>query len=419
MQLALRPCVTAGVALVGASVIAVTPVAPPAPALQTHAVQLSAAVQDPISQWVGIANRTFTQSGAIVQTILENPAPILQQIAVNQLGYAQQVGAGLQTVANIVSAKLDPNNPYGIVQTLITAGNLLQQGDAAAASSAIWQNLFQSTLFSLFPVMGLTQIPGNIAQNFANAVKAVGGLALPLGVSVFGMLHAPFVAFEETATAFSAALASQDTAGAALALASFPGKVFDYTVNGIPFNGVGYQGLIGAGGLIPNLVAAGETIAKAIAPKAAEAVSTDLTAEAGSASKTASAVTTSPETVPTDTTQAVESVLTNLDNSPVPAAQSAEQQDAPEALNDNPTGATKPVVRKSLVAAPGTSGATTATDKPAEKVVSDVRDGISATAKKIGEGVKKAFAKPEKATASGSTGAGKHRAGSGNSRDSK
>lgn len=419
MQLALRPYVTAGVALVGASVIAVTPVAPPAPALQTHAVQLSAAVQDPISQWVGIADRTFTQSGAIVQTILENPAPILQQIAVNQLGYAQQVGTTLQTVANSFSTLFDPSFPFGITQTLINAANLLQQGDAAGASQLIWNVLFQGSLYRLFPLATLTQIPAKMAQNFASAVTAVAGMPLTFGVSVFTMLHAPFLAFEEAATDFSAALANQDTTGAALALASFPGKVFDYAVNGIPFNGVHYQGLIGAGGLIPNLVAAGETIAKAIAPKAAEAVSTDLTAEAGSASKTASAATASPETVPTDATQAVESVLTNPDNSPVPAAQSAEQQDAPEALNDNPTGATKPVVRKSLVAAPGTSGATTATDRPAEKVVSDVRDGISATAKRIGEGVKKAFAKPEKATASGSTGAGKHRAGSGNSGDSK
>jgi hypothetical protein len=43
MELALRPCVTAGVALAGAALIAVTPVArPPLPDVQVPAVQLTA-----------------------------------------------------------------------------------------------------------------------------------------------------------------------------------------------------------------------------------------------------------------------------------------------------------------------------------------------------------------------------------------
>ncbi|WP_131809797.1 hypothetical protein [Mycolicibacterium fortuitum] len=420
MNLALRPYVTAGVALVGAGVIAATPVASPTPALQTHAVQLSAAVQDPVSQWVGIANRTFTQSGAIVQSILENPAPILQQIAVNQLGYAQQIGAGLQTLANLVSAKLDPNNPYGIVQTLISAGKLIEQGDAAAASQIIWQQMFQSTLFSLFPLAGLTQIPAKMAQNFANAVTAVAGMPLTFGVSAFGMLHAPFVAFEETATDLSAALANQDTAGAALALASFPGRVIDYTINGIPFNGVGYQGLIGAGGLIPNLVAAGETIAKAIAPQPAEE---DLATQATSADKTAYAVEANRTTDPTGATQEVDSASVNADTSPNSAPPSAEQQDTPETVSDTSTGASKPVVRKNVVATPGT---TTTTKQPAVKAAAEIRAGISATVNKLGEGVKKAFNKPDKTakpdnvkSSEGNNSAGKHRAGSGKSGDAK
>ncbi|HYB35763.1 MAG TPA: hypothetical protein VEF72_08300, partial [Mycobacterium sp.] len=43
MQLALRPVISAGVALTAASMIAVTPVAPPLPDIQVPAVQLTAA----------------------------------------------------------------------------------------------------------------------------------------------------------------------------------------------------------------------------------------------------------------------------------------------------------------------------------------------------------------------------------------
>ncbi|MDH6198512.1 hypothetical protein M2272_005171 [Mycobacterium frederiksbergense] len=411
MSLALRPYVTAGVALVGASVIAVTPVAAPPPAIQTHAVQLSAAVEDPVSQWVGIVNRTFNESGAIVQTVLNNPAPILQQIITNQIGYIETAAKTLQTVADSYRTMFDPSFPFSIPNTLINAVNLVLSGDAAAASQIIWGNIFQGALFRAFPLMALTQIPTKMAQNFANVVATVGTISMSLGMSAFQILRAPFQAFEDTANDFSEALANQDTAGAALALASFPGRVVDMTVNGLPFGGVRYGGLVGVGGLIPNLVAVPETIAKAIAPKPPE---TPETPEAVSADRTAGSA---------DATRAIESLpTTNTDDSAAPEVTNT----ASAPIRPATTERAQLTVRDSAIVAPGKTGTTTAPNRAAAKAVSDAGDHVSATVNKIGEGLKKALTKPAKPAQAdtaksdaGDSGSAKHRAGSGSSGDSK
>ncbi len=77
-----------------------------------------------------------------------------------------------------------------------------------------------------------------------------------------------------------------------------------------------------------------------------------------------------------------------------------------------------PLVRESLVSVPGQTGVLGTTHKPDANAASAVGDRISATAKKIGDSVKKTLTKPEKKSAAASTGADKG-TGSGNSGDSK
>ncbi len=96
MQSAMRPpYVTAGVALVGASVIAVTPIAAHPPNLpQTHMpqVQLTASsIDNPINVFKPVLEDAGSWLNQTVHTVLADPLPILRQIVNNQLYTARQV----------------------------------------------------------------------------------------------------------------------------------------------------------------------------------------------------------------------------------------------------------------------------------------------------------------------------------------
>lgn len=84
---------TAGVALVGASIITVVPVAAPVPdeaRATSPAVQLSAAV-DPLTPWLAVFDDSEVNLTNLVHSWLEAPAPVLQQVIANQLGYLQEL----------------------------------------------------------------------------------------------------------------------------------------------------------------------------------------------------------------------------------------------------------------------------------------------------------------------------------------
>lgn len=90
MHTSVRPFATAGVALVGASAIAISPlVATPAlpdVRVANPAVQLSAAV-DPIEAWLQVFDTSKANFADLANTWLQAPAPVVQQVLANQLGY--------------------------------------------------------------------------------------------------------------------------------------------------------------------------------------------------------------------------------------------------------------------------------------------------------------------------------------------
>ncbi|BBY85732.1 outer membrane porin GjpA [Mycolicibacterium tokaiense] len=92
MHAAARSSLAAGVALVSAGAIAVSPVHPPV--LRGEAVspsvQLSAAI-DPITPWLETFNDAEINFANLAAAWLEAPAPVLQQIIANQIGYLSQL----------------------------------------------------------------------------------------------------------------------------------------------------------------------------------------------------------------------------------------------------------------------------------------------------------------------------------------
>ncbi len=108
MQSALRPYATAGVALVGASVIAISPVIATPTAIEQvreDAVELSASV-DPIAVFRQLIQTTITEAQTTGQAIINNPAPILPQLIRNQLGQALNLPENLVSQLDVI-----PNLP--------------------------------------------------------------------------------------------------------------------------------------------------------------------------------------------------------------------------------------------------------------------------------------------------------------------
>ncbi|BBZ63863.1 outer membrane porin GjpA [Mycolicibacterium monacense] len=92
MELRLRPYATAGVALVGASAIAMAPLAPPLPDVKiaSPSVNLSADI-DPFTPWVNVFENAETNIADLIDDWAEAPFPVLQQVIVNQLGYFSEL----------------------------------------------------------------------------------------------------------------------------------------------------------------------------------------------------------------------------------------------------------------------------------------------------------------------------------------
>ncbi len=188
MHTALRPYATAGVALVGASVIAISPIAPPLPDIHIAAPHVSASVEltqfvNPITTWVDVITNTFANVAGLGQEILANPAPILQVVIGNQIGYAQQLVGTAQTVAT------DLANALSILpSTLQTAFTQLSSGDIFNAIQTVWLyavNTLESIGLAL--VFGVFPITSSIGTNF-DAVITI--LPLVLGLAAEAPLRA-------------------------------------------------------------------------------------------------------------------------------------------------------------------------------------------------------------------------------------
>lgn len=122
MQQVLRPCVGTGIAVVGAGVIAITPITPALTDVHVSAIRLttgsavlgdaaglagsvlsgpSGFASDVITPYVDIFTNTFADLEAIAAGRLADPAPILSAVLDNQVGYLQQVLADPASIVNV------------------------------------------------------------------------------------------------------------------------------------------------------------------------------------------------------------------------------------------------------------------------------------------------------------------------------
>ncbi|NTY58402.1 hypothetical protein [Mycolicibacterium sphagni] len=244
MNAAVRPYTTAGVALLGASVIALSPVTPSTPDVQAMqrtvssvGVELSAAV-NPIENWVQVFQKSAANLGAIGQQIAADPAPILSQIVANQIASLKVLQTAFN--ANAGTLKLIFEGAPGAIDT---ARGQLQSGDITGAVDTINNNIIIPLALAAVQAVSDSTVPlvntvNNFAKAFATLPNAVFQVVLPM---TFPLLSTINVIVQATQDVYDGVVASD------------PGAVISTLVN-LPANLVG--GFLNGSGMVLGFIPA-------------------------------------------------------------------------------------------------------------------------------------------------------------------
>lgn len=311
LQLTLRPYVTAGVALAGASVIAISPISPVtsdihAPTISTHsaAVDLAAAVNpigDPISAWVTTLTNAAQNLGALGGQVIDNGAPVMTQILANQMSYANLVGAGFDGFRIGIESYLNTQLPFYLeyAKMHLDAGQIGE----AFLYAFVWP--LTGTVFAMYPLINNLKIPAMMAQNFANVLQAIPAAIQPIGAIAISTLTTAPQAFALQLQAVSDAVNAGDPLSAVNAVLNMPAAMTDAVLTGLfkPYVTAFNTGLVGSLLVdLPRTIAAAiKPPAPPVAPAAVESAP-DTLAIGPSVTKSLSAATT-PDALPTTADQ--------------------------------------------------------------------------------------------------------------------
>jgi hypothetical protein len=275
VQLALRPYVTTGIALVGASVIAMSPISPVTPDIQVPSVNVSSAAVglaaainptgDPFSAWANVAINTFENTVAIGGQVLGSGLPVLTQVLANQVGYIQSIGSSIQRTVNGLAAW--PNTTLPLY--LNYARDLYQAGQVGEALNWVVYGLFSWTS-AFFPVLDILDIPGAMVSNLGNVMAQVKIAVMSVGLSAVGLVQDPLLALGGQVQGFINAVGAGDPFGAVNAVLNIPAVVTDAIINGYVFQGLlgAYNGTLNTGLLASLLISIPKLIADALKPPA-------------------------------------------------------------------------------------------------------------------------------------------------------
>jgi hypothetical protein len=286
MYAAARTYLATGVAVVGASALAVCPLSPvntagadltvpgiTAPAaISTAAVDLTS-LANPIQLWAQVLTQAVENAGALGRDWLSDPAPVLRQLLINQIGYLESVADAGRGVVTGLGQYFDPANSFGATAEIQRAIQQFSEGNIFGAVSTLTGALITGTIIvgvglPLFE-SGVLDIPAKIAQNAADVIASAFSLttALPLLTGVLGPIINPINALGSTAQDVVDALGAGDVIGALTAVVNVPAVLTGALLNGFEAaDGTLLPGLLSmdsfSGGLVQGLLL---TIPRAIA----------------------------------------------------------------------------------------------------------------------------------------------------------
>lgn len=249
MQVAVRSYLTAGMTLVGAGAIALSPVAPSLPTavhmptVHQAAVDLVAAT-GPLETWVQVVTQSIANVGQLGQQVVADPAPILAQIVTNQLANAAVLGYATQETVTALASALGE-----LPATLHTALGQLAAGDVIAATNTLLAPVLPFALGILQGGLDAYPVISNTAQNFANLLAAVPQVVLTEGLALTGPIYSVANAAAQTGQSVVDDAGTGDLAGVIKTLVNAPA-----TFTGAVLNGYGDGPLgIPAAGLLTGL----------------------------------------------------------------------------------------------------------------------------------------------------------------------
>jgi len=256
MHTAVRPYATAGVALVGASVIAVAPMAAPLPDVHIPSLHASAPVElaafvNPITEWVNVITTTVANLGGLGQEIAANPAPILTQIIANQIGYVGDLTKAAQDLVTALQTQLSQ-----LPATLQTAFGQLAAGNIFGAVDTVWSYALTTLIVGVgLPVLeGVVPIVQGVVGNLNNVVQNGTLALLLLALAPIYPVNATVYAGAATAQDFVTALSTGDVVTALSDIINTPAILTGAFLNGFPASS---SFLDPAGGLLTNPTAGG------------------------------------------------------------------------------------------------------------------------------------------------------------------
>lgn len=309
----MRPYLAAGVAMVGASLIAVNPVAPTiATDIQERAVRLTGSVANsigdvttniattlpgsldmgdlsaaatsippavnPLYEWLNVLSTSGSNLESIAGSWFNDPFPVLHQVVSNQIGYADTIVSSLQQAGQAQWDFLTgttANSLVPLAQQMIsdfTSGHI---SDAASTLNVIISDLIVAPGLDLLPVFS---IPTDITGNLNDATNALfnladGGKVL---LTVLGALSPLFGTISAAGDQGQLVVDAWDAGQPVTALVdaiNIPAVATNAFLNGYdPTGAIGLfspVGPSGIGGLLADFVnAIPQAIAQAIAPSA-------------------------------------------------------------------------------------------------------------------------------------------------------
>lgn len=242
MRATVRPCVTAGVALVGATAVAVAPVlAPPSPPdIQVVTTPFSStevhltALANPFEVYGALIEETLANLSVIGERIAANPAPILQQLIANQLASAEILGNALQLAGTQLGEALSPDNPRGVPANLRVALDHLMAGNIEGAIIGLWQATITPLVGpATLLIPAVHQVIRQPVQNLLNVVDAV---QAPIMLLAVGALNPVYTGLVKGGGAFAQdvfdAVTSGDLEGLANAFITGPAGMIGGLLNG-------------------------------------------------------------------------------------------------------------------------------------------------------------------------------------------
>ncbi|OHV05736.1 outer membrane porin GjpA [Mycobacterium talmoniae] len=241
MQLATRPWITAGVALAGASVIAVTPVAAHLPEIQVPDIQLAAAGDfDPIGTWENVLQTTSTNATGIWDHFSAAPFPVAQQVLANQVGYIEEFLKDPASIANVPgeifknleSALATPFEPFlpagGATDTLYQSLDDVVKGTGLIGSVLTHEGLFQ-LVQGLLPSLITDK---NLEPIVAQLLDFVGSPASGVLIGALGTTLSPMLQFGSDITGIFDALTSGNPLTAFEDVIDMPANLTNAFLNG-------------------------------------------------------------------------------------------------------------------------------------------------------------------------------------------